>query len=141
MSAHEDLSRHDENQKQSSDRFFGLTFFVVFMIIALWPLLRHGPVRLPFLAIALGFLGISLIAPALLGPLNRLWLKFGALLHSITSPIILGIMFFLVILPIGLIMRLLGKDFLRLRFDNSVSSYWIRREPPGPEKNSLNRQF
>lgn len=141
MSAHEDLSRQDENQKQSSDRFFGLTFFVVFLIIALWPLLRHGPIRLPFLGIALAFLGIALIAPALLGPLNRLWLKFGALLHTITSPIILGIMFFLVILPIGLIMRLLGKDFLRLKFDNSASSYWIRREPPGPEKNSLNRQF
>lgn len=141
MSAHEDLSRKDENQKQSSDRFFGLTFFVVFLIIALWPLLHSGAVSLPFFGIALGFLGISLVAPALLGPLNRLWLKFGALLHSITSPIILGIMFFLVILPIGLIMRLLGKDFLRLRFDNSASSYWIRREPPGPEKNSLNRQF
>jgi hypothetical protein len=141
MSAHEDLSRQDENQKQSSDRFFGLTFFGVFLIIALWPLLRHGSVSLPFLGIALGFLAVSLIAPALLGPLNRLWLKFGALLHSITSPIILGIMFFLVILPIGLIMRLLGKDFLHLRFDNSASSYWIRREPPGPEKTSLNRQF
>lgn len=141
MSAHEDLSRQDENQKQSSDRFFGLTFFVVFLIIALWPLLHNGAASLPFLGIALGFLGISLVAPALLGPLNRLWLKFGALLHSITSPIILGIMFFLVILPIGLIMRLLGKDFLRLRFDNSASSYWIRREPPGPDKTSLNRQF
>lgn len=141
MSAHEDLSRQDENQKQSSDRFFGLTFFVVFLIIALWPLLGHNQIRLPFLGIALGFLGIALIAPVLLGPLNRLWLKFGALLHTITSPIILGIMFFLVILPIGLIMRLLGKDFLRLRFDNSAPSYWIRREPPGPEKNSLNRQF
>jgi hypothetical protein len=141
MSAHEDLSRKDENQKQSSDRFFGLTFFVVFLIIALWPLLKHGPIRLPLLGIALGFLAVSLIAPPLLGPLNRLWLKFGALLHSITSPIILGIMFYLVILPIGLIMRLLGKDFLRLRFDNSASSYWIRREPPGPDKTSLNRQF
>lgn len=141
MSAHEDLSRKDENLKQSSDRFFGLTFFVVFLIIALWPLLKHGPIRLPLLGIALGFLAVSLIAPALLGPANRLWLKFGALLHSITSPIILGIMFYLVILPIGLIMRLLGKDLLRLKFDRASSSYWIRREPPGPEKTSLNRQF
>jgi hypothetical protein len=141
MSAHEDLSRKDENQKQSSDRFFGLTFFVVFLIIALWPLLKHGPIRLPLLGIALGFLAVSLIAPPLLGPLNRLWLKFGALLHSITSPIILGIMFYLVILPIGLIMRLLGKDLLRLGFDRTSSSYWIRREPPGPDKTSLNRQF
>lgn len=141
MSTHEDLTRQDENQKQSSDRFFGLTFFVVFLLIALWPLLHHGPVRLPFLGLALAFLGIALLAPAWLGPLNRLWLKFGALLHAITSPLILGIMFFVVMLPIGLVMRLLGKDLLRLRFDRAASSYWIRREPPGPDKSSLNRQF
>ena len=141
MSAHEDLSRKDENQKQSSDRFFGLTFFAVFLIMALWPWLRHGPIRLSALGIALGFLGVSLIAPAMLSPLNRLWLKLGALLHSVTSPIILGVMFFLVITPTGRIMRLLGKDILRLEFDRNVHSYWIRREPPGPDKTSLNRQF
>jgi hypothetical protein len=141
MSAHEDLSRKDENQKQTSDRFFGLTFFVVFLLIALWPLLRHGTVRLAALGLALGFLGVSLIAPALFGPLNRLWLKFGALLHSITSPIILGVMFYLVVTPFGLIMRLAGKDLLRLKRDPNCPSYWIRREPPGPAKNSLNRQF
>lgn len=141
MSAHEDFSRKDENQNQSSDRFFGLTFFVVFSIIALWPLLGGGSIRSIFLAVAFGFLGVSLLAPALLGPLNHLWLKFGALLHSITSPIILGIMFFLVIMPIGLIMRLGGKDFLRLKFDKAAHSYWIPRDPPGPEKTSLNKQF
>jgi hypothetical protein len=141
MSAHEDLSRQDENQKQSSDRFFGLTFFVVFLLIALWPVLFGGAVRLSFLGIALGFLVIALAVPAWLGPMNRLWLKFGAVLHTITSPIILGIMFFLVILPIGLIMRLLGKDFLRLKFDRAAPSYWIVRVPPGPQRNSLNRQF
>lgn len=140
MSSHESLEQSHEI-KASSDRFFGLTFFVVFLIIALWPLLGHNPIRLPFLGIALAFLGIALITPAWLGPLNRLWLKFGALLHSITNPVILGIMFFLVILPIGVLMRLFGKDFLRLRFNSSASTYWIRREPPGPEKDSLNRQF
>jgi hypothetical protein len=140
MKTHEDLTR-TQAVKQTSDRFFGLTFFVVFLAIALWPLLRHGPIRLTALGLALGFLIVSLITPKLLGPLNRLWLKFGALLHSITSPVILGVMFYLVITPIGLIMRLAGKDLLRLKFDPGCQSYWIKREPPGPEKESLIKQF
>lgn len=141
MSAHEDLSRKDENQKQTSDRFFGLTFFAVFLIIALWPLLSRQPVRWAALGLALAFLVVSLVAPSVLGPLNRLWLKFGELLHRVTSPIILGVMFFLVITPIGFLMRLAGKDLLRMKIDRDCSSYWIRREPPGPEKSSLKRQF
>jgi hypothetical protein len=141
MSAHEDLSRSDTPVQQSSDRFFGLTFSVVFGLLGLWPLLRGGAPSPILLTMAFGVLGIALVAPALLGPLNRLWLKFGALLHAITSPIILGVMFFLVITPMGLAMRLFGKDLLRLRFDPAAPTYWIRREPPGPEKTSLNRQF
>ena len=140
MSSHESLDRQHDT-KGTSDRFFGLTFFVVFLIIALWPLLKQGAVQLPTLGVSLGFLAVSLTFPALLAPLNKTWLKFGALLHSITSPIILGVMFYLVITPIGLIMRLTGKDFLRLKFDPDCSSYWIRREPPGPDRNSLHRQF
>lgn len=140
MSNHENLERQHEI-KGSSERFFGITFFVFFLLIALWPLLWGKPLRIGVLGVSISFLALALIRPSLLAPLNRLWLKFGALLHSITSPIILGIMFFLVILPIGLLMRLLGKDFLRLRFDNNTPSYWIKREPPGPDKSSLNRQF
>jgi len=141
MSTHEDLSRGNESRKQTSDRFFGLTFFVVFLLIALWPLLSQKPVRPLALGLALAFLGVSLAAPAVLGPLNRLWLKFGELLHRITSPVILGIMFFGVITPVGWLMRLMGKDLLRMKFDRDCTSYWIRREPPGPEKTSLKRQF
>lgn len=141
MSAHEDLSRNDAPVAQSSDRFFGLTFFVVFGLIGLWPLLGgHGP-SLVFLGIAGVFLAVSLVAPGLLAPLNRLWLKFGALLHTLTSPVILGAMFFLVIMPIGLAMRLFGKDFLHLRLDPTAETYWIPRTPPGPERNSLDKQF
>lgn len=140
MSSHESLERQHEVQG-SSDRFFGLTFFVVFLVIALWPLFWGKTVRMVPLGIAIAFLTVALVYPVLLAPLNRLWLKFGMLLHAITSPIILGIMFYLVITPIGLLMRLAGKDFLRLKFEPSSSSYWIRREPPGPEKNSLHRQF
>lgn len=140
MSSHENLDRQHE-VKGSSDRFFGLTFFIFFLLIALWPLLWDRPLRPAPLGISLAFLATAFIRPALLAPLNKLWLKFGALLHAITSPIILGVMFYLVIMPIGLLMRLAGKDFLRLRFDPDTPSYWIRREPPGPEKNSLHRQF
>ena len=141
MNTHEDLSRQDAHRKQSSDRFFGLTFFVVFLIIALWPLLGQKPVQPLALGLALAFLAVSLAAPAVLAPLNRLWLKFGELLHRITSPIILGIMFFGVITPVGWLMRLAGKDLLRMKFDREAPSYWVRRDPPGPEKTSLKRQF
>jgi hypothetical protein len=140
MQTHEDLSR-TQTVKASSDRFFGLTFFAVFLILALWPLLAQGPVRPVALGIALAFLAVSLIAPKRLAPLNRLWLKFGELLHRITSPIILGIMFFGVITPVGWLMRLAGKDLLHMKFDRDAPSYWIRREPPGPDKASLKRQF
>jgi len=140
MQTHEDLSRA-QAVKASSDRFFGLTFFAVFLIIALWPLLSRGSIQPIALGIALACLAVSLIAPKWLAPLNRLWLKFGELLHRITSPIILGIMFFGVITPVGWFMRLAGKDLLRMKFDREAPSYWIRREPPGPDKTSLKRQF
>lgn len=141
MSAHEDLSRSDLPVQQSSDRFFGLTFFVVFGVLGLWPLVGGKPPSLVLLGIASVFLATALIVPSTLGPLNRAWLKFGALLHTVTSPIILGAMFFLVIMPIGLAMRLFGKEFLRLRLDPGAETYWISRTPPGPERNSLDKQF
>ena len=140
MSTHEELTREHE-KKQSSDRVFGLTFFVFFLVIALWPILKHHPIRFPALGISLGFLVLALALPALLAPLNRIWLKFGEVLHSIISPIILGVMFFLVITPIAVIMRLLGKDILKRTFDREAHSYWINREPHGPDRQSLSRQF
>jgi len=140
MQTHEDLSRA-QTVKTSSDRFFGLTFFVVFLIIALWPLLSQRSIQPIALGVALAFLAVSLIVPVWLAPLNRMWLKFGELLHRITSPIILGVMFFGVITPVGWLMRLAGKDLLRMKFDPHCTSYWIPREPPGPDKASLKRQF
>ena len=140
MQTHEDLSRA-QTVKKSSDRFFGLTFFAVCLIIALWPLLSRGSIQPIALGLALAFLAVSLIVPKWLAPLNRLWLKFGELLHRITSPIILGIMFFGVITPVGWLMRRAGKDLLRMKFDREAPSYWIKREPPGPDKTSLKRQF
>lgn len=140
MQTHEDL-RRDDTVKTGSDRFFGLLFFAVFLIIALWPLLKGRPVYPVPLGIALAFLAVALIVPRWLAPLNRLWMKFGELLHRIVSPVILGIMFFGVITPVALLLRLAGKDLLRTKFDRDATSYWIPREPPGPEKSSLKRQF
>ena len=141
MSTHENLSRTNGNLKQSSDRFFGLTFFVVFLIIALWPLKGQNSINLSALCIAMVFLAISFFSPTWLAPLNRQWLKFGELLHCIVSPFILGIMFFGIVTPVSVLLRLAGKDLLNTKFDNKASSYWIKREPPGPIKTSLKKQF
>ena len=87
------------------------------------------------------FLAVTLVAPALLGPLNKLWLRFGLLLHRVVSPLVLGIMFYAVVTPMGWIMRVCGKDNLKVRGRGGEGSYWIRRDPPGPKPDSLNNQF
>ncbi len=84
---------------------------------------------------------LAFAAPQVLAPLNRLWFKLGLLLHKIVNPIVLGIMFYVVVTPTGLIMRLLGKDLLRLKRDPAAASYWIERTPPGPKPESLGDQF
>jgi hypothetical protein len=84
---------------------------------------------------------VAWLSPAALAPLNRVWTRFGLLLHRIVSPVVLGVMFFVVVTPMGLIMRALGKDPLRLRFDRDARSYWIDRRPPGPAPDTLNNQF
>jgi hypothetical protein len=125
----------------SSDRAFGLVFTAFFAIVAVLPMLRSEPPRPWAFAAAGVLLALALAAPRLLAPLNRLWLKFGDLLHRIVSPIALAILFYGVVTPTGLLMRLFGKDPLRLRFDREAKSYWIAREPPGPPPESLKDQF
>ena len=125
----------------SSDRSFGIVFAVVFAVIGLLPLVRGHPVHAWALVVGGIFLVVALAYPAMLAPLNRLWLRFGLLLHRIVSPLVLGIMFYLVITPMGLMMRALGKDLLRLRFDKAAASYWIDRAPPGPPPESMTDQF
>jgi hypothetical protein len=138
--AHETLQR-DETVQLSSNRVFGLVFVAVFLVVGLLPLFSRGNVRLWSLIVSGGFLLVALIAPAVLAPLNRLWMRFGMLLHKIVSPLVLGIMFFGVITPMGLVMRWMGKDLLRLRADPNASSYWVRRDPPGPARDSFKHQF
>jgi len=127
--------------RQSSDRTFGLVFATLFFVVAALPLLRDAPWRTWSLIVALVLLGISLFAPRLLAPLNLIWTRFGLLLNRIVSPVVLGVLFYGVVMPTGLLMRLFGKDPLRLKFNPQARSYWIERTPPGPDAASLKNQF
>lgn len=138
---HEHTPRHTASAPISSDRSFGLVFTVFFSIVGLLPLLSGQGIRLWALGVSTLFLLLSLTVPRVLAPANRAWAKFGELLHGIVSPVALGILFFGVVTPTGVIMRLLGKDLLRLRLDRSTNSYWIVRTPPGPDAESLKNQF
>ena len=137
---HESYDRPQDVQS-SSNRSFGLVFAAVFAAIGLLPLVHGGALRLWALAVSAAFLLVALVVPSVLRPLNRLWLKFGLLLHKIVSPIVLGIMFFLVITPIGMYLRARGKDPLRLKPNRQSKSYWIDRVPPGPAPESIKDQF
>ena len=124
--------------KISSNRNFGLVFFFVFLIVSLWPLLNENSPRIWSIVIAVIFLILGLLNSKLLTPLNMLWFKFGLFLGSIISPIIMGIIFFLVIAPTGLVMKLMGKDLLDKKYDNKKKSYWINRTKT---KNTMKQQF
>ena len=138
---HEHTLRHNVQIQGSSDRSFGFVFAAVFLIVALYPLLHAQGIRIWATAVSGIFLLLAALVPHVLAPANRVWTKFGLLLHNIFSPIALGILFFLVVTPTGLLMRLFGKDPLRLHFDPAADSYWIKRDPPGPAADSLKNQF
>ena len=113
----------------------------VLLILALWPLVHGGALRW-WALMASGLVAlVTVAAPALLTIPNGLWQRFGLALHRVISPIVLGIMFYMVVTPMALLMRAFAKDLLRLRFDASAESYWIKREPPGPRPDSMPHQF
>ncbi len=124
-----------------SSRSFGLVFAGVFAVIGLWPLLSASPPRIWAMAIAAAFLLVAMVAPNLLKGLNRLWFRFGMLLGRIVNPIVMFLIYVISMVPIGLILRLTGKDLLRLKLHKDQTSYWIAREPAGPEPDSLKNQF
>jgi len=140
VTAHEDFSRTHE-VKASSNRSFGWVFTAVFLIIAMWPLVSGGAVRWWSLYVAVAFALVTLAAPKLLTVPNRLWMRLGLLLNRIISPIALAILFYGVVTPMGALKRAFGKDNLHLRSDASDTSYWIKRDPPGPKPDSMNHQF
>lgn len=125
-----------------SDRSFCFVFAGVFAVVGLWPLVRRGePLRGWALGVAAAFLLIGLTVPGIMHGANRLWMRFAALLSKITNPIITGLMFFLIFTPVAWMIRMAGRDPLRLRKDPGAKSYWIPRDPPGPDPATLARQF
>ena len=123
--------------KINSNRSFGIVFFMVFIFIAIYPLTYYGEIRIWSLIISLIFLILALLNSKILTPFNKLWFKFGIFLGKIISPIIMGIIFFFVVTPIGFIMRLLSKDLLNLKYNNE-NSYWIKKTSP---KSKMKNQF
>ncbi len=126
-----------DNTNLPSNRSFGLVFCLVFLIIALYPLINNEDIRVWSLIISILFILFGLMNSKILTPLNKIWFKFGLLLGRIVSPIIMGVIFFLVVTPIGLIMRIIGKDLLNLKFNNK-NSYWIEKTGP---KSKMKNQF
>jgi hypothetical protein len=138
--AHEDLKRKP-HVAGSSDRAFGVVIAGACLLLALGPL-RHGHApRWWALALAGAFALIALLKPVLLASLNRLWTQLGVLLGKVVSPIALGILFYAVLMPVALLLRLTGHDPLRLKLDRDGDSYWIARKPPGPPPDSMGNQF
>ncbi len=121
----------------STNRSFGIVFFVFFFIVSVYPILKGGELRTWSLVLSLIFLLLGIVNSRFLTPLNLVWMKFGELLGKIVSPIVLGLIFFLVITPIGLFMKLIGKDLLKTKLSKD-KTYWIKRS-----KNitSMKRQF
>ena len=123
--------------KISSNRSLGIVFSIVFLLIAFWPLLNEGQIRIWSMVLSIIFITLGLINSKLLTPLNILWFKFGIFLGKIISPVVMGIIFFFVVTPIAILMRLRQKDLLNLKYNDS-SSYWVKKDEI---KSKMKNQF
>jgi hypothetical protein len=137
---HEDLRREDRTAGPT-DRKFGLTIGAVLALIAIWKSIGSPVGGLIWGGPAVALIGCALVRPSLLSALNNIWQKFGLLLHSIVSPVIMAILFYGIILPIGLLMRACGKDSLRLKLDKAADSYWLARSDDRPQSDAMRQQF
>ncbi len=138
--SHERLSAEEKNAP-GSERQFGIVMAAALALLSLLNLWRSGGWWHWALAIAALFATFAIFAPNTLKPLNVAWFKFGLLLHRVINPVIMALLYYVSVVPTGLIMRALGKDLLRLKLDRTVESYWIAREPPGPAPKSMKDQF
>ena len=123
--------------KKSSERSFGILFFIFFLLIAVWPLLSNNSIRAWFLIPSSIFLAVAFLKQELLKPLNNVWIKLGEILGKIIAPVVMSLIFFLVLTPLSLIIRLFGNDLLKLNY-SKASTYWIKREK---NINSMDKQF
>ena len=124
-------------ENKSTNKSFGIVFFIVFLLIAIYPFFNNGNIRLWSLILSVIFLILGLLNSKILTPLNYIWFKFGLLLGKIISPLVMGIVFFAVITPIAFLMRVLNKDLLSLKYNNH-ESYWIKKDN---SKNQMKNQF
>ena len=124
--------------KKSSEKSFGILFGVVFIIISVWPLFYSNSLRVWSLILAIIFFLITFFKPSLLKPFNNAWIKLGELLGRIIAPIVMAIVYFLILTPISLLVRLFGKDLIGMKFSNDIKSYWIKRKK---HLGSMDRQF
>lgn len=141
MNKLQDSASKTLERQGSSNQTFGLVFTVCLFAVGMWPMVHGVQPRLWALVLSGILLPISLFWPIALTRPNRIWTRFGLLLHSITSPIALGVLFYGMFTPMGLAMRLFGKDPLRLKFERDAKTYWIQRKPPGPAPETLTDQF
>ena len=132
---------HGDSLRGPTDRFFGLLFSAFWGVMAMAPLRRGGSIRAWAAALAAAFLVTSLIRPTLLGPLNQLLQRLGQLLQKLTNPIVMAVLYFSTIVPFGLMMRLMKRDALRLKWERGSATYWIPRDPPDPRPESMKDQF
>jgi hypothetical protein len=139
-STHESFSR-DEELVVGSDRTFGLVMAGAFAVVSALNVWHDGRVWPWTATLASIFVVAALLRPALLHPLNRIWMKFGLLLHKVVNPVIMALLFYGTVLPTGLIARAMGKDLLRLKREPDAASYWIPRAPPGPAPDTMKDQF
>lgn len=140
MQIHESFNR-EQNIKRSSDKSLGIVFTIVFAFVGIAPLMHAKPMRIWALLTSGVFLLLALLCPKILAPLNKLWFKLGLFLHAIIQPLILGLLFFLVVTPLALLAKIVGKDFLRLRFDKTAKTYWIPYQANLPASESMKHQF
>jgi hypothetical protein len=140
QSTHEVFAR-DEKIVAGSDRSFGLVMAAAFAAVTLLNGRHVGRVWPWTGGVAALFLAAALLRPAMLHPLNLIWLKFGLLLHRIVNPVVMALLFYCTVLPTGIVMRMLGKDLLRLKREPNADSYWIVRQPPGPKPETMKDQF
>lgn len=140
QSDHHEYRSH-RGVKASSDRSFGFVFGGVFTLLGIWSWYKGGARWPVHLSISVLCTVLAAFFPAVLAPANRIWTKLGFLLAKIVNPIVMGIIFFVLFTPVAIFLRGRGKDLLNLKFDQNASSYWIDRDPPGPEPASMKEQF
>ena len=122
----------------NQNRSFGLLFFIVFLALALWPLTKKNEINLYLISIALIFLVLGLLNSKILSPLNKAWIKLGEILGRIIAPIVMAIVYFLILTPISLLVRLFGKDLIGMKFSSDIKSYWVKRKK---HLGSMDKQF